>query len=140
MFSLKEASEQVGISKQALFQKIKRGGLSASKNSSGHWVVDPAELFRVYDRVQSLVDSEKENNDKALYIEPSSVSAEYKHKYESEKRMLEATIKELEETKHRLKESENERRETQEKLTLLLTNESKQEKNKGGFIKRLFDL
>lgn len=50
MLTLKEAVEQTGKSRPGLLKAIKTGRLSAKKQN-GQWVIDPAELFRVYDRV-----------------------------------------------------------------------------------------
>ena len=48
VISLTEAAKQAGISKPGLMKAIKKGKLSAEKNAHGQWVVDPAELLRVY--------------------------------------------------------------------------------------------
>jgi Fe2+ or Zn2+ uptake regulation protein len=45
--SLREAGLQVGRSRQALLKAIKKGTLSAEKQT-GEWRIEPAELFRVY--------------------------------------------------------------------------------------------
>jgi hypothetical protein len=46
--SAREAGERVGLTKQAIVKAIKNGRLSATKDDTGEWRVDPAELFRVY--------------------------------------------------------------------------------------------
>jgi hypothetical protein len=48
VISLTDAAKQAGISKPGLMKAIKKGKLSAEKNAHGQWVVDPAELLRVY--------------------------------------------------------------------------------------------
>lgn len=48
LLTLKEASEQVGLTRPAVFKAIKSGKLSATKDSHGRFQIDPAELFRVY--------------------------------------------------------------------------------------------
>ena len=48
MYSLKEASEAVGLGKPAILKAIQRGRISAKKNELGQWRIDPAELHRVY--------------------------------------------------------------------------------------------
>lgn len=45
---LSEAARLAGVSRSALQKAITRGRLSASRDSSGAWVVDVAELTRVY--------------------------------------------------------------------------------------------
>jgi excisionase family DNA binding protein len=46
--SLREAAEQTGVSKSTIFRAIKSGRMSAAKDDDGNFLIDPAELFRVY--------------------------------------------------------------------------------------------
>ena len=46
--TLGQAAKEVGISKPSLSAAIKKGRVSAHKNESGVYEIDPAELFRVY--------------------------------------------------------------------------------------------
>jgi hypothetical protein len=46
--SAREAGERVGLTKQAIVKAIKNGRISATKDETGEWRVDAAELFRVY--------------------------------------------------------------------------------------------
>ncbi len=46
--TLGQAAKEVGISKPSLSAAIKKGRVSAKKNDSGTYEIDPAELFRVY--------------------------------------------------------------------------------------------
>ncbi|MFC6792951.1 excisionase family DNA-binding protein [Methylobacterium komagatae] len=46
--SLREAAEQTGVSKSTIFRAIKSGRMSAPRNDDGEFLIDPAELFRVY--------------------------------------------------------------------------------------------
>jgi excisionase family DNA binding protein len=46
--SLREAAEQAGVSKSTIFRAIKSGRMSAAKDDDGNFLIDPAELFRVY--------------------------------------------------------------------------------------------
>jgi hypothetical protein len=48
MLTAREAGERVGKSRQAIIKAIRKGTLSAAKDESGEWRIDPAELFRVY--------------------------------------------------------------------------------------------
>jgi excisionase family DNA binding protein len=45
---LSEAAEQVGVSKSTLFRAIRAGRLSATRTHDGLFLIDAAELFRVY--------------------------------------------------------------------------------------------
>jgi hypothetical protein len=46
--SAREAGDRVGLTKQAIVKAIKNGRISATKDDTGEWRIDPAELFRVY--------------------------------------------------------------------------------------------
>jgi hypothetical protein len=47
-FSLKQAADEAGVSKSTVFRAIRAGRLSAARTDDGGFVIDPAELFRVY--------------------------------------------------------------------------------------------
>jgi excisionase family DNA binding protein len=47
-FSLKQAADEVGVSKSTIFRAIRAGRLSAPRTGDGGFAIDPAELFRVY--------------------------------------------------------------------------------------------
>ena len=47
-FRLSEAAEQIGVSKSTLFRAIRAGRLSATRTDDGLFLIDAAELFRVY--------------------------------------------------------------------------------------------
>lgn len=60
MLSLREAAEETGKTKPAILKAIKSGRISATKNQSGEWQIDPAELFRVYPRHKPENDNQPE--------------------------------------------------------------------------------
>ena len=47
--SMGRAAKVAGVSKSTLSRAIKSGKLSASRSEGGGWVIDPAELARVYE-------------------------------------------------------------------------------------------
>ena len=47
-YTLKQAAESVGESKTALLRAIQSGKISAKRGNHGQWLIDPAELHRVY--------------------------------------------------------------------------------------------
>lgn len=47
-YSLKEAAESVGMGKPAILKAIQKGKISATKDEHGQWMIEPAELHRVY--------------------------------------------------------------------------------------------
>jgi hypothetical protein len=57
--SAREAAEQVGLTKQAIIKAIRKGTISAEKDVSGEWRIDPAELFRVYQATTKVVDNQQ---------------------------------------------------------------------------------
>lgn len=52
--TLKEASEQVGVTRQTLMKAIKNGRVSAEKSPAGEWRIEPVELFRVWPAVKGV--------------------------------------------------------------------------------------
>ena len=48
MYSLAEAAKAVSKSKSTLLRAIKKGKISASKDDSGQYQIEPVELFRAY--------------------------------------------------------------------------------------------
>lgn len=48
MLSLRQAAEATATTKSTILRAIQRGRLSASRSDDGGWLIDPAELFRVY--------------------------------------------------------------------------------------------
>lgn len=56
--SVREAAEQTGLSKAAIFKAIRTGKVSAQKDEQGQWEIQPVELFRVYTPVHSYSHSQ----------------------------------------------------------------------------------
>jgi hypothetical protein len=46
--TLGDAARETGLAKSTIFRAIKNGKISAVKNESGEWQIEPAELFRVF--------------------------------------------------------------------------------------------
>ena len=55
MVNLSQAAKLTGKSRNTIKSDLKKGVLSGKKDDKGHWVIDVAELTRVYD--QSLINS-----------------------------------------------------------------------------------
>ena len=60
--TLGEASRQTGKHKTTLQRAIDDGRMSAHKNEHGHYQIDPAELFRVFDPASSVTPSDHHND------------------------------------------------------------------------------
>ena len=54
MLTLTESAKETGLSRTAIFNAIKKGRLSATKNAQGQYLIDPAELFRVYKPINNV--------------------------------------------------------------------------------------
>jgi hypothetical protein len=57
VLTAREAGERAGKSRQAIIKAIRKGTISAAKDESGEWRIDPAELFRVYPPVSPVDDT-----------------------------------------------------------------------------------
>ncbi len=127
LYTLKEAAEAVGMTKPAIFKAIKRGTISAAKDGRGQWLIDPSELHRVYKPV-----NQEDNRSMSSLREETGADAQrlrgevarLQEEREREREQLQETIADL---RRRLDQSETERRETQGKLTALLTYQPKSE-------------
>jgi len=64
--SAKEAAESVGLTKHAIIKSIRDGRISAFKDKKGQWRIEPSELYRVYDTVNT-VNSEPVNATTSQY-------------------------------------------------------------------------
>jgi len=121
-YTLGQAAKATGKSKTTIQRAIKSGRISALKNDIGEYNIDPAELHRVFDPVP---EKRNEEHQKEQTVPP--VNTDMLHQQIA---LLESQVNDY---KQRLDRSEQERRETQEKLTLMLTNQ-----NKKGLIARIF--
>jgi len=125
-YTLGQAAKATGTSKPTLSRAIKSGRLSAQKQPDGSFVIDPAELHRVYPPAATTGNdngnaeqSETPNNPKALQEQLETLREER----DRERRQLQATIDDL---RHRLDEEAAERRQSAgeiRRLTLLLTDQ-----------------
>jgi hypothetical protein len=52
--TLTQAATWAGKSRTTIFKAIRKGRLSATKNRDGEWLIDPAELARVYQPAEEV--------------------------------------------------------------------------------------
>lgn len=52
--SLREASQEVGLTRQTILKAIRNGRVSAEKDLNGEWRIEPVELFRVWPPVTAV--------------------------------------------------------------------------------------
>lgn len=129
--TLGQASKEVGISKPSLSIAIKKGRLSAHKNESGVYEIDPAELFRVYPKKTNT--NSKTNPTTSHHTNPTKTNTnsgdegvlalllEEREKLIAEK---EKTIKRLEEEKEKVRDDLDDQKEQTKRITMLLENKA----------------
>lgn len=135
--TLGQAAKEVGISKPSLSAAIKNGRLSAAKNESGSYEIDPAELFRVYppkpkanplDELEALSHS---NPNKLTVSEPGlpllNLLLAERDKLIAEK---DRAIQRLEQEKSEIRQDLEDQKEQAKRITALL--EDKTKKGEGG--------
>ena len=144
--TLLEASKKVGRSKQAIVKAVKKGTISATKNDKGIYIIDPSELFRVYEPIDNYskqpsntkVDSYTDNNTSNQHINITKKDIEKEVLLAQLKEQLKATEKELhsksvllDKTERQLKEEINEKKDLQAKFNNLLEDQSQRSRKKG---------
>ena len=129
-YSLAEAARASGKSKMTIQRAIKGGKISASRNEDGSYDIDPAELHRTF----PVVSGDDPNTGNTGYDDtPSDVKmlqleikvrdekiASLQAERERERKIFQDDVDDL---RHRLDQSEEERRKTQAQLTALLTDQ-----------------
>ena len=109
MLTLTESSKETGLTRSAIFKAIKSGRLSANKNDKGEFLIDPAELFRVYKPVnKEILPSEQLETHKET-METAELSIM--------KRLLTQVESERDDLRRRLDEESAERRKLMNILT-----------------------
>lgn len=130
--SLRQAAKASHRGKTTILNAIQTGRLSATKDESGHYQIDPAELFRVYQIDRDTTESEGQNRPE----ESQPVTAALIEKIKG----LESQLNREQEINRRLFDQLDEAASERRKLTALLTHqpEAKPEPTKSGLLQRLF--
>jgi len=118
MLTVAEAAEDVGISRGGIWNAIKSGRLSATKNNSKQIVIDPAELYRVYRPVDDRSPSHEQQSSTESTSKQREVD-ELTARLELTNKLLARAENEVDDLRRRLDDEAAERR----KLTLLLTHQ-----------------
>ena len=122
--TLGQAAKATGVSKSTLRRAIDSGRLSATRRDDGSYEIDPAELHRVFPRASAdtpeMARSDTDNDTGALQREVT---------------VLREVVEDL---RHRLDQSEEERRQVQARLTGLLTDQRPQPAERRGLWRRLW--
>ena len=129
-YSLAEAARAAGKSKMTIQRAIKGGKISASRNEDGSYDIDPAELHRMFPVVSGddhdtgnmgHDDTSSDINMLQLEIKVRDEKlASLQAERDRERKILQDAVDDL---RHRLDQSEEERRKTQAQLTALLTDQ-----------------
>lgn len=118
VYTLGEAAKATGKSKPAIAKAIAQGRISASKDETGQWKIDPAELHRVYPPVTGQV------GDRLPMISTEKEEiARLKGTVEGLERLCCQIEDERDSLRHRLDREGEERRQAQAQLTALLTDQ-----------------
>ena len=115
-YTLGQAAKAADVSKTTIQRAIKSGRLSASRQDDGSYVIDPAELHRVFPRGGDA-DSEM-----ARSVTPSA-TGELRVEVEMLRERLAEKDEVIDDLRRRLDQSEEERRQVQARLTALLTDQ-----------------
>ena len=122
MLTLSEAAKETGLSRSAIFKAIKAGKFSAKKDDNGHFQIDPAELFRVYEPVNKE-DVSSKRQETAPEAKETAENMVLKAKLETMDELLRQVQSERDDLRRRLDDEAAERR----SLTLLLTHQREAE-------------
>ena len=131
--TLNQAAKESGRAKSTLMDAINSGRLSAPKDDKGRYQIDPAELFRVFEKTTPNEQSEPKPNtlsEQENRIEIARLQAEL----EAEKRLNESMTEQVADLRRRLDQEGEERR----ALTLRLTDQRPAQPARRGLFARLF--
>lgn len=113
--SLRQAAKASHRGKTTILNAIQSGRLSATKDENGHYQIDPAELFRVYQTDQDMTETEGQNRPEES--QPATAALIEKIKG------LEAQLNREQEINRRLFDQLDEAASERRKLTSLLTHQ-----------------
>jgi predicted RNase H-like nuclease (RuvC/YqgF family) len=147
MYTLGQAAKATGKAKSSISAAIKDGTISAKRNEDGSYIIDPAELHRVFPPASSpnsaaehrLDDSEQGNlryENGVLKGELNQLRerlADIDTQHDRERRVLSDQIDDL---RKRLDQAEQERREKDRQLTALLSDQRQKAQEPGTALQR----
>lgn len=121
--TVRQAAEQVGVSRQTMFRHIKDGRVSATVDRDGQKQIDVAELLRVFGELQSPVAAAKTVSDRSRLTHKSETAPGVAYQIELEKlrAQLEFKVAELALAKERISELKSREHQVVEEKNRLLT-------------------
>jgi NCAIR mutase (PurE)-related protein len=121
MLTLTQAAKEVGKTRSALFKAIKTGRLSGAKDAQGHFVIDPAELYRVYSGNAEQVDTRKQQETAKETMETAFL-----------RRENELLRQQIERERDQIADLKTDRDEWRKQATMLLTHQPEPQPNTTG--------
>jgi predicted RNase H-like nuclease (RuvC/YqgF family) len=118
-YSLKQAAEAVGRGKPAILRAIQKGLISAQRNAKNEWLIDPAELHRVYPPVAG---NDAQGNENERHATTDATEALHR-----ENALLREQIELLKDERQDLRRRLDDEAAERRKLTALLTHQPKPE-------------
>lgn len=136
--TLNQAAKECGRAKSTLSNAIKTGKLSAEHGDKGAFLIDPAELFRVFpktshdDQSRPMRNTESEQENSGLEREVEALRKQIETANLERDRERAQLTDQIEDLRKRLDREGEERR----ALTAMITDQSKtgQESKRGGFL------
>ena len=126
-YSIGEAAKAVGISKSTLSRAIKNGRISAIRLDDGSYSIEPVELHRVYKPVPcatGFATGAKPKNDALRNpLENAFATVALEAHLEAAREQLKDRENTIADLRHRLDQSETERREAQARVVGLLSDQ-----------------
>ena len=123
MLTLTEAAKEVGLSRPSVFNAIKKGRLSATKNDRGQFLIDPAELFRVYKPANNTNIKDNKVNVNSVSFEQTEIVNETVFL----RREIELLKQQLERERDQITREREQTDHWRRQATMLLTNQSEPE-------------
>ncbi len=118
-YTLGQAAKATGLSKPTISEAIKNGKISARKNESGAFEIDPAELHRVYPPLSTPNGRSERQPLQNLTPEPNTEAARLEAVIDGLRAVLRQVEDERDDLRRRLDKESDERA----RLTLLLTHQ-----------------
>lgn len=121
--TVRQAAEQVGVSRQTMFRHIKDGRVSATVDRDGQKQIDVAELLRVFGELQSPIATAKTASDRSRLTQKNETVPGLAYQIELEKlrAQLELKAAELALAKERISELKSREHQVVEEKNRLLT-------------------
>ena len=134
-YTLSQAAEATDKSRMTIQRAIKKGRISASKDDSGQYQIDPSELHRVYEPVSENDTGNRNILQRDTRNDTSMLQAEVDHLHQllqERDRRIEDKNEYIEDLRQRLDNESDERR----RLSLMITDQTTRKRK--GVWTRLF--